>query len=625
MASGLKLLDMYVEVKADASKVADDAAGQIESGSGKIIGKGNEIGRRFAGAIAGAFAAEKIGEFLTDAVSEASDLNETISASQQIFGSYAASIERWGNTAAKSMGLSKKEAIDSATQFGNMFLQLGIGHDKATDMSKSMVQMAADFGSFNNLPTADVLDSISGAMRGEYDSLQRIIPNISAARVQQEALNETHKKNASSLTAAEKAQATMNILQKDGARMTGDFARTSGGLANQQKIAAAQTENLKAQIGTNLLPVVKSITSFLNATVLPALAGMARWLSKNQWILPPLAVALGIATAAIIGITIATWAMNTALLANPITWIIIGIVALIAAIVLLIMNWSKVTAWLGSVFGPMIAWVVNVWNGLVANFAFGGQQIINFIVTAWNRIIAAFAFGGQQIIGFVVGLWNGTISRFAYGGRQIIGFVVGAWNGIVSRFAYGGQQIVSFVQTALGRIRNFFAGIGGWARDAGVALLRGFIGGIQSMIGAVVGTVKSFMDKVASFFPHSPAKEGPFSGKGWTPYSGRATAEGFAQGLTAGIPSVRSSASAMMDAAAAGPANLALNRPTKGGWATDGSPAAAASSAAAGDTHVYYVTIDARSVDEIQKVTRVFSSLKQGARQGAGTTAAVGG
>lgn len=42
--------------------------------------------------------------------------------------------------------------------------------------------------------------------------------------------------------------------------------------------------------------------------------------------------------------SVATWLFSAALWANPITWIVIGIIALIAIIVLLVKNWDKVTA-----------------------------------------------------------------------------------------------------------------------------------------------------------------------------------------------------------------------------------------------------------------------------------------
>ena len=254
---------------ADVDSRMNRAAGSVAQGAGKMGGaveeqtkKVSKLGGAIDGLgkqIAGAFAGAAVVGFFKDSAAAASDMNETISKSQQIFGTSADSISKWGDSAAKALGLSKQAAIDSASSFGDMFQQIGFSQSQATGFSKQVVQMAADLGSFNNLDTSDVLDKISGAFRGEYDSLQALLPNISATRVQQEALTETHKKNVAQLTAAEKATATWNIVMKDGARAAGDFSRTADGLANTQKSVAAQFEDTKAKVGQSLLPAMKAL------------------------------------------------------------------------------------------------------------------------------------------------------------------------------------------------------------------------------------------------------------------------------------------------------------------------------------------------------------------------------
>ena len=254
---------------ADVDSRMNRAAGSVAQGAGKMGGaveeqtkKVSKLGGAIDGLgkqIAGAFAGAAVVGFFKDSAAAASDMNETISKSQQIFGTSADSISKWGDSAAKALGLSKQAAIDSASSFGDMFQQIGFSQQQATSFSQQVVQMAADLGSFNNLDTSDVLDKISGAFRGEYDSLQALLPNISATRVQQEALTETHKKNVAQLTAAEKATATWNLVMKDGARAAGDFSRTADGLANTQKSVAAQFEDTKAKVGQALLPAMKAL------------------------------------------------------------------------------------------------------------------------------------------------------------------------------------------------------------------------------------------------------------------------------------------------------------------------------------------------------------------------------
>lgn len=217
------------------------------------------------GAAAGVFAGGAILAFMKDSIAAASDFNETASKAGQIFASSYGKVQQWSKTAAVSMGLSQSAALDAAAGFGNMFTQLGFAGDAAADMSTKTVQMAADLGSFNNLPTADVAEKISGAFRGEYDSLQALIPNISAARVEQEAMTETGKTNVAALTAAEKATAVLTIVQQDGAKAMGDYARTADGAANTEKTLAARFEDTKVAIGEKLLPAWNAFLQVLSA------------------------------------------------------------------------------------------------------------------------------------------------------------------------------------------------------------------------------------------------------------------------------------------------------------------------------------------------------------------------
>ncbi|WPH57974.1 tape measure protein [Gordonia phage LuckyLeo] len=74
----------------------------------------------------------------------------------------------------------------------------------------------------------------------------------------------------------------------------------------------------------------------------------------------------------------------------------------------------------------------------------------------------------------------------------------------------------------------------------GATLGQGFANGILSKVEAVNQAANELAKAAAKPLPSSPAKEGPFSGRGWTPYRGKALAKGFADGIAAGTGSVQS-------------------------------------------------------------------------------------
>lgn len=206
-------------------------------------------------------------------IDAASDLNETVSKSNTVFGSNAKEIEAWGGTAATAYGLSKQAALENAASVGNMFKQLGAGTDIAAANSKQMVGLAADLASFHNVAggATEVLQSMQSAFRGEYDALQRYIPTIKAASVEQYALAMTGKASKDALTDLEKATAAQAIIMRDAGDATGDFARTSGEAANQERILNAQIDDMQAAIGIALLPVYRDIIKATND-----------WIKENQ-------------------------------------------------------------------------------------------------------------------------------------------------------------------------------------------------------------------------------------------------------------------------------------------------------------------------------------------------------
>lgn len=277
------LATAFVEGRIDTRRFPSDIRSGMNHSSvrSSVDDEGKKAGKRYTSAfgstlkigasIAAGFAVVKGVEFLKGAVSEASNLGETINKTNVIFGRNANEILNWSKQSATAFGLSRNEALGAAAQFGNMFQQLGFTGKAATATSESVVKMAADLGSFNNVDPSDVLDRIGASLRGEYDSLQQLIPNINAARVEQVALAQTGKSSADALTAQEKAAATLAIIHKDGAAAANDFAETSGGLANQQRILSAQFDNMKAAVGAQLLPVITKFFTFLNTEGLPAL------------------------------------------------------------------------------------------------------------------------------------------------------------------------------------------------------------------------------------------------------------------------------------------------------------------------------------------------------------------
>lgn len=457
MANTSVYVDVIARDRASAAfaKVGDSA----EDSAGKF-GKAGAAAAKFGKVAAAglAFAGVAAGKLAADAIGAASDMNETLSKSQVIFGKQAPAMEKWAAGAARSAGLSKQAALSAASGFGDMFSQLGFGGAEAAKMSKGVVQLSADLGSFNNLETSDVAERMSAAFRGEYDSLQALIPNINAARVEQEALARTGKRSAAELTAQEKAAATLAIVQKDGARASGDFARTSGGLANQQKILKAQLENTQASIGTKLLPVAVKLATFANDKLIPAIGATWKWLKEK---LGPVFGAVGDAIKRMIPIVTNVASRVTAVFGKMSGDSGVKMAKIRDTI-------RDAMTIIRGVFTGTVAVLKNLWSvfgGTIVSFAKSTFKNLSTIIGgAFNVIRGVFKVFASLFKGDWKGVWAG-IKLIVKGAVGIItGVLKQAWNIIKTLAKLGWDAIKATIGRALGAL---ISKVTSWAKSFG--------------------------------------------------------------------------------------------------------------------------------------------------------------
>lgn len=215
--------------------------------------------------------------FIGESIEAASNLAESLSKSNVVFGENAEEIERWADRSAQAFGQSKQQALEAAGTYGNLLQAFGETSDNAAEMSTRMVELAADLASFNNTSVDDALQALRSGLSGETEPLKRYGIALNDARMRQALMAKGVTDLGATLTPLQKAQAAYTLILKDSSKAQGDFARTSDGLANQLRIQAAELENLKAEVGEGLLPLqlqwekgnldlIRSLNLLTNAT-----------------------------------------------------------------------------------------------------------------------------------------------------------------------------------------------------------------------------------------------------------------------------------------------------------------------------------------------------------------------
>lgn len=418
----------------------DDADGKLNNLGSKLAGMGRTVA---IGVGAGAVALGGLGKIAVDA---GSDLNETLSKSNTVFGEQAKAIESWADGASKAFGQSKQQALNAASSFGNMFSQLGIGDEQAASMSRSMTELASDFASFHNADISEVLSAQEAAFRGEYDAVQRFVPTINAAAVEQKALEMGLADSTKELDAQDKALATQALLMEGAGDAAGDFARTSDGLANKQRIMSAQFEDVKAKIGQALIPMVTRLADVFLNTVIPAVQNMAATVQQHwpqiQAVIQGAVEGIRSFVEPIVGALQALWDNfgNNVLSFVERVWpaiqqVIEGVMTTIRGIIqtvtsLIQGDWSGVWEGIKNVFSGVWNAIQGILRSTVEQLrlvlSVGLETLGSMFRGAWDGIVNFFTGVPGRISSIASGMWDGIKNAF----KSAINWIIRAWNGL---------------------------------------------------------------------------------------------------------------------------------------------------------------------------------------------------
>lgn len=417
--------------------------------------------KKAAAAFAGAFAAAQVGSYLKDSIGAASDLNETISKTEVIFGDAGQAVQDFAAGGAKSLGQSKQTVLDAAATFGTFGKAAGLGGQDLAKFSTDFVGLSTDLASFNNTTPEEAIDAIGAALRGEAEPLRQYGVLLDDATLRNEALAlgliSTTKE---ALTPQQKILAAQAAIYKQTGDAQGDFANTSGGLANQQRILSAQLENTQAAIGQKLLPAIVAVGAFINTTLIPtvqnlwathgpaltsafsavagAVSSVTTFLWQNRDAVAALAVVVGTLVAvtkihaAVLAIqaaggllkylaatnlvTVATkvytavqWLLNAALTANPIGLVIAAIAGLVAGLVIAYKNSETFRVIVDAAFRAVKAaaefafnWVKDNWKLLLGIVTGPIGAAVLLVITHFDKIKEV----AQTALGLVVGAFN---------------------------------------------------------------------------------------------------------------------------------------------------------------------------------------------------------------------------
>lgn len=165
--------------------------------------------------------------------------------------------------------------------------------------------------------------------------------------------------------------------------------------------------------------------------------------------------------------TLAQWGLNTALLANPFTWIAVGIGALIAIVVLLWKNWDSVSKWLGESWAWISEMSSTIWGGITNFFKKWGATILVIFSGPIGWLVAFIVKNWESISEGAVRIFNGIMSFLSRIWTSIRENASSSWNGFKSMISNIWDGIKSNIKSKIDGIKETITGM--WTKAKEIA------------------------------------------------------------------------------------------------------------------------------------------------------------
>ena len=455
-------------------------------------------------------------------IDAASDLQESMSKVNVVFGDSAKDVQAFAKQSAASLGISQQKALEAAGTYGNLIKAFGLTNEQATDMSVNMVQLAADLASFNNTSVDDALLALRSGLSGETEPLKRFGVALNDVRLKEEAMRMGLITTTSgTLPIAIKTQAAYALIMKDTALAQGDFERTSDGVANKQRIIAAQFQDVSAQIGTALLPAFSMMLDVVSTKVLPLLTGFGTALQEGgfsggiEFVITKVKELAPKMLQALVDMfnNVTSWLSTEGkalivrgfnFLSDALTqWILPALPKAIANIVAFM---QRFTAWLTSdgigfvvkamsrLGDALIGWIIPMFPKLLDALKAYAKQIVTFLLdVALPNLVANVQKLGDKLVGWIGEAARELPHRLVTFLGELAGWLLA--NAVPKLIELGGKLLWSMTKWVLSLGKDLIIGIGG-AVVALVAALPDLFAGFFVGLGKIaVNAVGFFVDK----------------------------------------------------------------------------------------------------------------------------------
>lgn len=534
-----------------------------------------------AAAVPAAAAGAAVLAFGKASVDAASATQQAMGAVDAVFGKSSDKVKAWAEGAADSVGLAASEYANMASLIGSQLQNMGVPMDKVAGKTNDLIKMSADLAAQYGGTTAEAVEALSSALRGETDPIEKYAVGVKQADIAARMAADGTDKLEGAAGKNAKTQALLALITEDAANANNAYARESGSAAQAAQESAAQMENMQSAIGEALLPAVSAAAE--------ALGKFFGFLAEHKTLTQVLiGIILALAAAIVVmNVAMAVAAVITAGMVTPILIVIAVVIALVAATVLVVKHfdtlkavgtkiWEAIKsaatavaqaiarAWKTSIEAVkrIVRSIAQAWQAAMGAVRGVVSAVTNWIKRTWQQAVNAVA----RAVDAVTSAWDSAMSAIRGAVSAVVGFLKSAWTSAVNTVGRairslgkiadgvfgairGAMAKVWSVFSGLGeKIRGLMAGASGWLVSVGRDIVMGLVHGIQSVYGMIQSAVSALADKIPGWVKKrlgiaSPSKVMAAIGTDIT--------EGLVVGMAEGVAGVEAIAEKMGDSVVA--------------------------------------------------------------------------
>ena len=215
---------------------------------------------------AASLAGAKLISFFKNAVTAASNLQEQTSKFRTVFKGNLDVANKSISDLTNNYAMSTREARQYLASVQDLLVPMGMNSDLAAQYSDQIVKLSADLGSFNNLPTSQVMMDIQSALVGNFETMKKYGVVLNETTLKQKAMTLGVWDGKGVLDAATKAQVAFKLVLEGTKAAQGDMTRTSASYANTMKRMQARTEDFMAEAGKPLMNMMAEMGNSVSLT-----------------------------------------------------------------------------------------------------------------------------------------------------------------------------------------------------------------------------------------------------------------------------------------------------------------------------------------------------------------------